>query len=159
MVRNEDYWGDKALLDKLIIRPIADPAARLQALQGGSIQGYDLVSPSDYEAVESDGFQLVERLSFNTLYLGLNPNARENAEAAGRTYYGDAGESPLKDVNVRKAIELAIDKEALIPAFYGGRGSVATTFMTGIQSECGGGKSRKQPTVDTATSISFHCLR
>jgi len=129
MVRNEDYWGDKALLDKLIIRPIADPAARLQALQGGSIQGYDLVSPSDYEAVEADGFQLVERLSFNTLYLGLNPNARENAEAAGRTYYGDAGESPLKDVNVRKAIELAIDKEALIPAFYGGRGSVATTFM------------------------------
>ena len=129
MVRNEDYWGDKALLDKLIIRPIADPAARLQALQGGSIQGYDLVSPSDYEAVEGDGFQLVERLSFNTLYLGLNPNARENAEAAGRTYYGDAGESPLKDLNVRKAIELAIDKEALIPAFYGGRGSVATTFM------------------------------
>ena len=51
MVRNEDYWGEKALLDRLIIRPIADPAARLQALQGGSIQGYDLVSPSDYEAV------------------------------------------------------------------------------------------------------------
>ena len=129
MVRNEDYWGDKAFLDKLIIRPIADPAARLQALEGGSIQGYDLVSPSDYEAVEQGGFQLVERLSFNTLYLGLNPNARENAKAAGRTYYGDAGESPLKDLNVRKAIELAIDKEALIPAFYGDRGSVATTFM------------------------------
>jgi peptide/nickel transport system substrate-binding protein len=129
LVRNEDYWGEPALLDQLIIRPIADPAARLQALQGGSIQGYDLVSPSDYETVTGDGFQLVERLSFNTLYLGLNPVARENAEAAGRTYYGDAGESPLKDVNVRKAIELAIDKEALIPAFYGGRGTVATTFM------------------------------
>jgi len=129
LVRYEDYWGEPALLDQLIIRPIADPAARLQALQGGSIQGYDLVSPSDYETVTGDGFQLVERLSFNTLYLGLNPVARENAEAAGRTYYGDAGESPLQDVNVRKAIELAIDKESLIPAFYGGRGSVATTFM------------------------------
>jgi peptide/nickel transport system substrate-binding protein len=129
LVRNEDYWGEPALLDQLIIRPIADPAARLQALQGGSIQGFDLVSPSDYEAVEEGGFQLLERLSFNTLYLGLNPDARENAEAAGRTYYGDSGESPLKDVNVRRAIELAIDKEALIPAFYGGRGSVANTFM------------------------------
>ena len=129
LVRNEDYWGEKALLDRLIIRPIADPAARLQALEGGSIQGFDLVNPSDYEAVEEGGFQLVERLSFNTLYLGLNPVARENAEAAGRTYYGDSGESPLKDINVRKAIELAIDKEALIPAFYGGRGTVATTFM------------------------------
>ncbi len=129
MVRNEDYWGDKAPLDRLIIRPIADPAARLQALEGGSIQGYDLVSPSDYEAVTDAGFQLVERLSFNTLYLGLNPNARENAKAAGRTYYGDSGESPLKDLKVRQAIEMAIDKEALIPAFYGGRGSVADNFM------------------------------
>ena len=107
LVRNENYWGEKALLDRLIIRPIADPAARLQALEGGSIQGFDLVNPSDYEAVTDGGFQLVERLSFNTLYLGLNPVARENAEAAGRTYYGDSGESPLKDINVRKAIELA----------------------------------------------------
>jgi peptide/nickel transport system substrate-binding protein len=129
MVRNEEYWGEPALLDQLIIRPIDDPAARLQALQGGSIQGYDLVSPSDYETVTGDGFQLVERLSFNTLYLGLNPNARENAAAADKTYYGDAGESPLTDLNVRRAIELAINKEALIPAFYGGRGSVANTFI------------------------------
>ena len=71
----------------------------------------------------------MERLSFNTLYLGLNPVARENAVAADKTYYGDAGESPLKDLNVRRAIELAINKEALIPAFYGGRGSVANTFI------------------------------
>lgn len=131
LVRNENYWGDPAYLDRLIIRPIADPAARLQALQGGSIQGYDLVSPSDYEAVEEGGFSLVERLSFNGLYLGLNPLARENAAAAesgvADVYEGE--ESPLKDVNVRKAIAMAIDKQALIDAFYGGRGSPADIFM------------------------------
>ena len=95
LVRNEDYWGEHtAYLDRLIIRPIEDPAARLQALQGGSIQGYDLVNPSDYEAVESDGFSLVERLSFNALYLGLNPVARENAAAADSgvaEFYGGRG--------------------------------------------------------------------
>ena len=129
LIRNEDYWGEKAHLDTLIIRPLADAAARLQALQGGSVQGIDLVAPSDYGTVEEDGFQLVERLSFNTLFLGLNPVARENAVAGGKTYYGDAGESPLTDLAVRQAIELAIDKAALIPAFYGDRGSVATTFI------------------------------
>jgi peptide/nickel transport system substrate-binding protein len=131
LVRNDDYWGpEKAHLDRLIIQPIADPAARLQALQGGSIQGFDLVNPSDYEAVTDGGFQLVERLSFNTLYLGLNPSARENAAAAERTYDPPyEGESPLKELAVRQAIEKAIDKAALIPAFYGGRGSVATTFL------------------------------
>jgi peptide/nickel transport system substrate-binding protein len=132
LVRNDDYWGDPAYLDRLIIRPIADPAARLQALQGGSIQGYDLVSPSDYEAVESDGFSLVERLSFNGLYLGLNPNARENAadaESGVASNYEDGGESPLKDLAVRQAVEMAIDKEALLGPFYGGRGSAADIFM------------------------------
>jgi peptide/nickel transport system substrate-binding protein len=131
LVRNEDYWGDTAFLDRLIIRPIEDPAARLQALQGGSIQGYDLVNPSDYEAVESDGFSLVERLSFNALYLGLNPVARENAAAADSgvaEVYGDE-ESPLKELAVRQAIAAAIDKQALIDAFYGGRGSVADDFL------------------------------
>ena len=137
LVRNEDYWGDPALLDSVIIRPIADPAARLQALQGGSVQGFDLVNPSDYETVESDGFSLVERLSFNSLYLGLNPVARENVAALAGTdqarsdlediYGGET--SPLQDLAVRQAIEMAIDKESLIGAFYGGRGTVATTFM------------------------------
>jgi peptide/nickel transport system substrate-binding protein len=132
LVRNEDYWGDPAYLDRLIIRPIADPAARLQALQGGSIQGYDLVNPADYETVESEGFSLVERLSFNALYLGLNPVARDNAAAAESgvaAVYEGGDTSPLQDLAVRQAIELAIDKEALIEPFYGGRGEAADIFM------------------------------
>ena len=131
LVRNENYWGDPAYLDRLVIRPIADPAARLQALQGGSIQGYDLVNPPDYETVETDGFTLVERLSFNALYLGLNPVARENAAAAesgvADLYGGE--ESPIADLAVRQAIAMAIDKEALIEAFYGGRGSPGDMFI------------------------------
>lgn len=131
LVRNDEYWGDPAYLDTLIIRPIADPAARLQALQGGSVQGFDLVNPADYQQVEDDGFSLVERLSFNSLYLGLNPVARENAAAADppRDFYGGETDSPLQDLAVRQAIEMAIDKEALIEPFYGGRGSAADTFM------------------------------
>ena len=118
LVRNEDYWGEPALLDRVIIRPIADPAARLQALQGGSVQGYDLVNPADYETIEGEeGLVLVERLSFNSLYLGLNPTA---AETAG---------NPLAEQAVREAVEYAIDKEALIEPFYGGRGSVADIFL------------------------------
>jgi len=117
LVRNDDYWGTPAYLDRVIIRPIADPAARLQALQGGSVQGFDLVNPADYEAVVDDGFVLVERLSFNSLYLGVNPIA---AETEG---------NPLAELAVREAVEYAIDKEALIEPFYGGRGAVADIFL------------------------------
>lgn len=129
LVRNEDYWGTPALLDQVIIRPIADPAARLQALQGGSVQGFDLVSPSDYEAVEEAGFRLVQRASFNSLYLGINPNARENAAELDKDFYEGEGDSPLKELAVRQAVWQAIDRQSLIDTFYGGRGTVATTFM------------------------------
>jgi peptide/nickel transport system substrate-binding protein len=134
LVRNDDYWGDPAYLDRLIIRPIADPAARLQALQGSSIQGFDLVNPADYDTVESDGFSLVERLSFNGLYLGITPTARDTVAALDpprddlEAIYGGE-ESPLKDLAVRQAVAMAIDREALIGPFYGGRGSVADIFM------------------------------
>ena len=119
LVRNEDYHGEHAAyLDRLIIRPIADPAARLQALQASppSVQGFDLIAPGDRPAVEeADGLQLVNRESYNTLYLGVNPTATDNG--------------PLADLAVRQAVAHAIDKEALIGPFYGGGGSAADCFL------------------------------
>ena len=117
LARNDDYHGEHtAYLDRVIIRPIADPAARLQALQGGSIQGFDLIAPGDRGAVEdADGLSLVNRESYNTLYLGVHPTATENG--------------PLADLAVRQAVAMAIDREALIGPFYGGGGSVADCFL------------------------------
>ncbi len=117
LARNEDYHGEHtAYLDRLIIRPISDPAARLQALQGGSIQGFDLIAPGDRSAVDGvDGFYLVNRSSYNTLYLGVNPTATDD--------------SPLQTLAVRQAVAHAIDREALIEAFYGGGGSPADIFL------------------------------
>lgn len=117
LARYDDYHGEHAAyLDRVIIRPIADPAARLQALQGGSVQGFDLIAPGDRDAVDgADGLQLVNRESYNTLYLGVNPTATDS--------------SPLQDLAVRQAVAHAIDREALIEAFYGGGGSPADIFL------------------------------
>jgi peptide/nickel transport system substrate-binding protein len=120
LVRNEDYWGDPAegpFLDRLIIQAIANASARLQALQAPEgVMGIDLVAPTEYGIVDGDpNLTLVERLSYNTLYLAINPTARED--------------SPLADLNVRKAVAHALNREALIEPFYGGRGSVANVFM------------------------------
>jgi peptide/nickel transport system substrate-binding protein len=120
LLRNEDYWGDPSegpFLDRLIIQPIPNPSARLQALQApGGVAGIDLVAPTEYEIVENDpNLTLVERLSYNTLYLGINPTATEDG--------------PLADVRVRQAVAHALNREALIEPFYGGRGSVAEILI------------------------------
>jgi len=139
LVRNEDYWGEPAYLDRVIVRPILEPTARLQALEGGSIQGYDLVSPSDYETIEGmEGFQLVPRESFNALYLATNPTSRDIAaegvvideETTLPNPYEGGGDTPLTDVLVRQAIAQAIDKAALIETFYAGQGEPADIFLS-----------------------------
>jgi peptide/nickel transport system substrate-binding protein len=113
IVRNDDYWGDKAKLDKVIFRPISDNAARLQALQTGEIQGYDLVEPQDVETIEGDdNLQILDRPAFNVAYVGFNQKQK-----------------PLDNIKVRQAIAHGLNRQEVVDNFYGGRGEVAKEFM------------------------------
>ncbi len=113
MERNDDYWGDKAKLDQLIFRPIADNAARLQALQSGEIEGYDLVEPQDIKTIEGDdSLQVLDRPAFNVGYVTINQKV-----------------PPFDKIEVRQAVAAGLDREAVVNNFYAGRGQVATQFM------------------------------
>jgi peptide/nickel transport system substrate-binding protein len=113
LVRNDDYWGDKPKIKQLIFRPISDNAARLQALQTGEIQGYDLVEPQDADTIQGDdNLQLLERPPFNVGYVGINQS-----------------KPPMEKLEVRQAIAHALNREEVVDSFYGGRGEVAKEFM------------------------------
>jgi peptide/nickel transport system substrate-binding protein len=113
LVRNDDYWGEPANLDSLVFTPIPDNAARLQALQAGDIQGYDLVEPQDIPTIEGDSnLQILDRPAFNVGYVGINQAI-----------------PPMDQLEVRQAIAHGLDRQGVVDAFYGGRGQVATQFM------------------------------
>ena len=112
LTRFKDYWGEPAKLDKVIFKPIADGPARRQALEAGEIQGYDLVDPADLGALESAGFQLVERPAFNVGYVGFN-----------------TAKPPFDNLKIRQAIAHALNREALLKAKYPPGAEVATQFM------------------------------
>ena len=112
LVRYDDYWGEKAKLDSLIIRPIPDNAARLQALQTGEIQGYDLVEPQDIPTLEDSGLQVLDRPAFNVAYVGINQ-----------------AKPPMDQLEVRQALAHGLNRQEVVDSFYAGRGVVATQFM------------------------------
>lgn len=112
LARNDDYWGEKAIISKAIVRTISDPTARTQDLQQGAIDGYDLVAPADLQPLKDAGFAIQNRPAFNILYLALN----QNTEA-------------MKDVKVRQAIAHAIDKQAIITQTLPEGSKPATQFM------------------------------
>jgi peptide/nickel transport system substrate-binding protein len=113
LVRNDDYWGEPARIERLIFRPIPDNAARLQALQTGEIQGYDLVEPQDMQTIEGDDdLQLLDRPPFNVGYIGFSQT-----------------HEPLGQLEVRQAIAHALNRQEVADSFYAGRGEVAHAFM------------------------------
>jgi len=113
LTRNDDYWGEQAEVEEIIFRPIPDNAARLQALQTGEIQGYDLVEPQDVPTIEGDSdLQLLERPPFNVGYITINQ-----------------AKPPMDNRLVRQAVAHAINKQEVVDSFYGGRGIVAIQFM------------------------------
>jgi peptide/nickel transport system substrate-binding protein len=113
LVRNPNYWGPPAKLSTLIFKPIADNAARLQALQNGEIQGYDLVEPQDIGTIKSDSnLKLLSRPPFNVGIVGMNQSM-----------------PPMNNIKVRQAVAYGLDRASVVKAFYGGRGVVAKEFQ------------------------------
>lgn len=104
LVANEDYWGGRPYLDKVIFRSIPDNGARYMELQAGTIDMMDYINPEDVESVKNNpGLDLILRPSFNVGYFSMNQNFE-----------------PFDNVKVRRALNHAFNKETLIGAFYAG---------------------------------------
>jgi peptide/nickel transport system substrate-binding protein len=113
LVRNDQYWGKKAKLSQVVIRPIADNAARVQALQTGEVNGMDLLQPQDVPTVSGNAnLKVVNRPSFNVAYVTINQ-----------------AKPPTDNILVRKAIAYGLDRQAVVNAFYAGRAQVAYEFQ------------------------------
>lgn len=113
LVRNDDYWGEKAKISKLVFKIIPDESVRRQELQGGSIQGYDFPNPVDWKSLEDAGNQVMIRPAFNVMYLGFN-----------------AGANPkLKDLKVRQALAMAINREQIVKTQLPEGAKVASQFI------------------------------
>ncbi|MFC0030636.1 ABC transporter substrate-binding protein [Micromonospora chaiyaphumensis] len=110
--RNPDYWGEKAKVDKLVIKIIEDENTRKQELRAGTVQGIDFPAPADRKALAGEGFQVLDRPAFNILYLGFN---QKNPK--------------LKDLRVRQAIAYALNRQALVQTKGPGGTKVADEFM------------------------------
>jgi peptide/nickel transport system substrate-binding protein len=113
LVRNDQYWGEKAKMPGAVVRFIADAPARLAELQAGSIDFSVNLPPDTRETLKTDAnLQDVPVEPFNVAYIALNLNNK-----------------PLDNPKVRQAIAHAINKQEILDAFYGGVGQVATDFL------------------------------
>jgi peptide/nickel transport system substrate-binding protein len=123
LVRNEDYWGDKALMPTLVFRWSSEAAQRLLELQSGTVDGIDNIGPDDFAVVEADpNLQLIEREALNIFYVGMN-----NFHA------------PFDNELVRQAVAMSIDRQRIIDNFFPAGSEVASHFTPcAIPNGCAG---------------------
>src|SRR5205085_2472948 len=73
LLRNPTYWGKKPKIARVIIQPISNNTARVQALQSGEVNGADLIQPTDIPTIKKNkNLKLLNRPSFNVAYVTIN---------------------------------------------------------------------------------------
>lgn len=109
LTKNVDYWGGEVKVDTVQVKAFADGSALTAALQTGAVQGtYGL---------QYDNYILFEN----------NPEYEINSCATSRCFFGQFNmeSETMQDQNVRKAIEMGIDKEGFCSVIMEGRGVAA----------------------------------
>jgi len=110
---NPEYWGDKALTQNLIFRWSEQSAQRLLELQAGTVNGIDNPGPDDVAAIEADTtLALYPRDGFNIFYIGFNNKI-----------------APFDNLDFRKAVAYAIDRQRIVDQYYATGSSVAGSFV------------------------------
>ncbi|HIQ13000.1 MAG TPA: glutathione ABC transporter substrate-binding protein, partial [Thermoprotei archaeon] len=106
--RNENYWGDKPMIKTIIWKIIPEAGTREAALLAGDVDVAFLPPASDKDRLEEDpNVKLYTPITNRILLIGLMPKG------------------PLLDERVRKALNYAVDKEAIVDKVLYGLGVVA----------------------------------
>jgi dipeptide transport system substrate-binding protein len=105
----ESYWGGKAKIDNLIFAITVDSAVRAQKLKAGECHMSAYPKPAEVESLKKDPkLKLMSQNGLNVGYLSLNVKRK-----------------PFDSLEVRQAINMAINKKSLVDAVYQGAGAVA----------------------------------
>jgi dipeptide transport system substrate-binding protein len=104
-----DYWAGKAALDNLIFAITPDASVRWQKLQAGECHVMPYPNPADLETMRNHpDVTVLEQEGLNVGYLAFNTE-----------------KEPYTDKRVRQALNMAVDKQAIIDAVFQGAGVIA----------------------------------
>ena len=110
---NPDYWAGKAAIDDLIFAITPDASVRYQKLKANECQVMPYPNPADIEAMKKDAdITMLEQEGLNVGYLGFNTE-----------------KAPFTDKRVRQALNMAVNKQAIIDVVFQGAGKAAKNPM------------------------------
>ena len=115
---NKDYWAPSQVkLDNLIFSISVDASARMQKLRKNECQVSLNPRPADVASLKSDPtLQVIEKPGFNLGYIAYNVQHK-----------------PFDQLEVRQALDMAVNKDSILQAVYQGAGQKAVNAMPPTQ--------------------------
>ena len=110
--RFDGYWGDKPDFADIRIQPIKSGPARVAALLAGDVDFIDNVPTPDLGRLRKEkDIVLSQGISNRVIYLHMDQARDDSPFVKGRD--GEKIKNPLKDVRVRQALSLAINRQVI----------------------------------------------
>lgn len=127
LLPNPNFYKGRAKLDQVLIKFVPDPETALAALKTGDIDWYPDFSESDIKTIKAlepnIHLLVVPGFDFEHYFFNLGTTAGVN----GKGISDVDGFCPFKDVNVRKAITLGINRQAIADNLLNGATKVSAT--------------------------------
>lgn len=126
---NPYYWGEKPAWQQVELRIVTDKAGRLAALLSNDLDLIEAVPATDLKRLESDPrFTVASAPSNRLIYLALD-QARDASPFVRDNQGKPLAKNPLKDLKVRQALSMAINREAIVDRVMDKQALVATQFL------------------------------
>jgi peptide/nickel transport system substrate-binding protein len=127
---NYGYWGGEQPWDKVTFKILTNPAARVAALLSGDVQMIETVPTSDIAQLAKDKrFSLADKVTNRLIYVHLN----QSTEKAPPYVFAKDGKpldkNPFRDPRVRKALSIAINREAIDQRIMEGKAVPASQML------------------------------
>ena len=148
--RNDAYWGDKPIWQRVTFRPITQAAARVAALLAGDVDFIENPPIQDLPRIKQNPqFVTAEALSSRIIYLHFN----YLTETAPPGVTDTGGKNPFRDRRVREAISLAIDRDAIVARIMGGVAVAAAELLPNPLPGTNAGIKPERPNIERARKL------
>ncbi len=130
--RSATYWGTAPGFARVNYRMVTNDATRTASLLSGDLDFIDQVPTTDLARLRGDGrLHLSETVGLRLIFLGLD-HLREAGENSPFITDNDGrplGRNPLRDVRVRRALSMAIDRASITERIMDGAATPAGQFL------------------------------
>jgi len=113
LARNDSYWGEKPVFDKVTFKIIKSEPARVAALLSGDVDAIEGVPTADLARLKADPrFNVTSKISHRVIYFNFDHLDRVSPFITTKDGKPLA-KNPLLDLRVRRAISKAINRPAI----------------------------------------------